>query len=63
MGWTYNMALMRYGQYWRAHRRVFHQHFYHAIVEKYESVQIQHIREFLSWILKSPEDARKHVRQ
>jgi len=54
---------MPYTPRWRAHRRMFHQEFYQAAVQKYRPVQLQYAREFLSWIANSPQHTRKHVRQ
>ncbi|KAH8093203.1 CyP450 monooxygenase [Cristinia sonorae] len=63
MGWDFNIATMPYNDRWRAHRRVFHQHFHRGTVDKYQSVQLQQVRALLSWILDDPTNTRKHVRQ
>ncbi|KAH8103605.1 CyP450 monooxygenase [Cristinia sonorae] len=62
MGWEFNLSFMPYTNRWRAHRRMFHQQFYQGIVSKYQPVQRQQAREFLSWALKDPANTRKHVR-
>ncbi|KAH8099592.1 cytochrome P450 [Cristinia sonorae] len=62
MGWGFNFAAMPYSQRWRAHRRMFHQHFHQGVVGKYRPVQLQQTRRFLSWILDSPQHTRKHIR-
>ncbi|TCD66265.1 hypothetical protein EIP91_001594 [Steccherinum ochraceum] len=61
--WDYNTALMPYGQKWRTHRRVFHQHFHLGAVDVYRPVQLAVARRFLSWVLDMPEQSRRHVRQ
>ncbi|THH33282.1 hypothetical protein EUX98_g930 [Antrodiella citrinella] len=63
MNWDFNLALIPYGNKWRIHRRMFHQEFHTSIVKKYWPVQLDYARMFLSLILKSPADTRKHVRQ
>ncbi|KAH8100146.1 CyP450 monooxygenase [Cristinia sonorae] len=63
MYWDFNVATMPYTDRWRAHRRVFHQHFHRGIVDKYQPVQLQQVRALLSWILEDPVNTRKHVRQ
>ncbi|THH19224.1 hypothetical protein EUX98_g8816 [Antrodiella citrinella] len=63
MTWDFNIAFMPYNAKWRAHRRMFHQEFHQGVVNKYCPVQRDYARTFLSWILKSPADTRKHVRQ
>ena len=53
---------MPYTPKWRAHRRMFHQHFHQGAVEKYLPVQLQYVRGMLPRILESPKDIRKHLR-
>ncbi|KAH8103459.1 cytochrome P450 [Cristinia sonorae] len=63
MGCDYHFSIMRYTPWWRAHRRKFHQHFHSTVVPMYQPVQLQQTRMFLSWIVKSPENSRKLIRQ
>lgn len=64
MGWDNNFfALMPYNSKWHAHRRMFQQQFYQAKVDQYKSIQLQHVRAFLSSVLQSSESIRKDIRQ
>jgi len=63
MGWDYSFGLIPYGPYWRAHRRMFHQHFYETNVDQYKPIQLRNARAFLCWTLEAPEHTRKHIRQ
>ncbi|KAF5354009.1 hypothetical protein D9756_007056 [Leucocoprinus leucothites] len=62
MNWTWNMAFMPYGTWWRRHRRTFHDHFHPNIVHKYYSLQVQTTRAFLRRLSMSPNDFMLHVR-
>ncbi|THH28546.1 hypothetical protein EUX98_g5640 [Antrodiella citrinella] len=62
MNWDINFALSPYGPDWRAHRRMLHPHVAQSTVERYKPLQLKHARAFMSWMLKSPEHTRKHIR-
>jgi len=62
MGWDWTFALMRYGPRWKEHRRVFHSHFNHSVVE-HQEIQLEISRELLTLLLKSPEKYAEHMRQ
>jgi cytochrome P450 len=62
MGWDWTFALMRYGPRWKEHRRVFHSHFNHSVVE-HQEIQLEISRELLTLLLKSPEQYLEHMRQ
>ncbi|KAH9975380.1 cytochrome P450 [Lactifluus volemus] len=61
MGWDWTFALMRYGPRWKEHRRVFHSHFNHSVVE-HQEIQLEISRELLTLLLKSPEQYLEHMR-
>lgn len=61
MGWDWTFALMRYGPRWKEHRRVFHSHFNHSVVE-HQVVQLEVSRELLTLLLTSPKKYREHMR-
>ncbi|TCD67439.1 Protein pns1, partial [Steccherinum ochraceum] len=61
--WDFNTGLMPYGPKWRAHRRLFHEHFHLGAVDVYRPVQLAVARRLLSWVLDKPEQSRRHVRQ
>ncbi|KAH8102190.1 cytochrome P450 [Cristinia sonorae] len=63
MGGDSMFSIMRYGSSWRAHRRMFHQHFHAAVVQNYRPIQLQQTRALLSWLLDAPENTRKRIRQ
>ncbi len=62
MGWDWTFALMRYGPRWKEHRRVFHSHFNHD-VDEHQQIQLEISREFLTLLLKKPENYVDHIRQ
>ena len=53
---------MEYGDYWRQHRRLFHQHFRPVAVPQYHSRQAKGVRRLLRSLLDTPEDFLKHIR-
>nr|BAK09383.1 cytochrome P450 [Postia placenta] len=54
MGWDVSFTVMAYGDDWKTHRRVFHQHFNPSVVSQYLPVQIKHARAMLSRLLDDP---------
>ncbi|TCD61264.1 hypothetical protein EIP91_008697 [Steccherinum ochraceum] len=63
MGWDFNIVIMPYTAQWRAHRKLFHQHFQQSAVDRYIPVQTKYARGFLSWTLNAPTEAREHARR
>jgi len=63
MDWDWSFGLIPYGTWWRAHRRMFHQHFYQSNVARYKPTQLQNAQAFLTWALDAPEHTRNHVRR
>ena len=63
MNWSLSMANMPYGMWWRRHRRLFHEHFHHNAVTKYQPVQRQEVQAFLRRLLVTPDDFLHHIRQ
>ncbi|PPQ69644.1 hypothetical protein CVT24_001217 [Panaeolus cyanescens] len=62
MHWDYNMAMLPYGQWWRRHRRAFHEHFHPGVVAKHQPVQLHETRAFLQRLLDTPDNFLHHVR-
>ncbi|KII85530.1 hypothetical protein PLICRDRAFT_178586 [Plicaturopsis crispa FD-325 SS-3] len=62
MGWSFNLAMMRYGEWWRRHRKAFHSHFLPRAIETYRPVQIDETRKFLRRLAETPEDFIHHIR-
>ncbi|KAK0211401.1 cytochrome P450 [Desarmillaria ectypa] len=61
-GWSFNFALMRYSDRWRAHRRMFHQYFQPRAIPAYYAVQTKATLILLQQLLKSPDECFHHVR-
>ncbi|KAF7789975.1 hypothetical protein EIP86_000923 [Pleurotus ostreatoroseus] len=61
VGWDFNIALMRYGEHWRASRRAFHQYFRPNAVVNYLPQTTKWMREFARRLLDSPEDFMEHI--
>ncbi|EKM55871.1 uncharacterized protein PHACADRAFT_256793 [Phanerochaete carnosa HHB-10118-sp] len=53
---------MEYGDYWRKHRKLFHQHFRPLAVPQYHSSQTKAIRRLLPSLLDSPGEFMGHIR-
>lgn len=63
MGWTFSMAFMPYGQWWRRHRKAFNQHFHQNAVQKYRPIQQREVRLLLQQLRHAPEDFMHSSRQ
>ncbi|EIW83716.1 cytochrome P450 [Coniophora puteana RWD-64-598 SS2] len=59
-GMDFNTAHLRYGDRWRAHRRVFHQTFRSEVISKYHPIQTTKAHALLYNILESPQDFFAH---
>ncbi|KAF7346416.1 O-methylsterigmatocystin oxidoreductase [Mycena sanguinolenta] len=62
MGWDFNMGLMRIGDRWRKHRRMFQQHFRRDMARNYRPVQMKKIHQLLRALLSSPQEFREHLK-
>ncbi|KAK7048376.1 O-methylsterigmatocystin oxidoreductase [Favolaschia claudopus] len=62
MGWDFNVGLMQMGDRWRAHRRLFQQHFRRDIVHTYQPIQMNKIHHLLRQLLSDPQDFREHIK-
>ncbi|PPQ89157.1 hypothetical protein CVT25_006529 [Psilocybe cyanescens] len=62
MDWTFSMAFMPYGQWWRRHRKAFNQHFHQNAVWRYKPTQQREVRVFLQCLLNAPEDFMRSSR-
>lgn len=60
MGWDWTFALMRYGQKWKEHRRIFHEQFNNTISE-HRQIQIPAALELLQLLNKSPDRFLDHL--
>ncbi|KAF7350121.1 Cytochrome P450 [Mycena venus] len=63
MGWDFNVAMMKYGDEWRAHRRLFNQRFTAKASLQYRPQQLAATHELLRRFLHAPDDFMAHFRQ
>ncbi|KAK1223031.1 hypothetical protein PQX77_014108 [Marasmius sp. AFHP31] len=58
---TWHFALIRYSDWWRMHRRTFHQRFQQRVVSEYYDIQRTAASSLISNLTSSPEDFVSHV--
>ncbi|KAJ6598178.1 cytochrome P450 [Mycena vulgaris] len=63
MGWDFTIGLMRYGEEWRTHRRLFNQTLHAKAVEKYQPQELSATRVLLQNLLRTPDEFSAHFRQ
>ncbi|KAJ7891635.1 cytochrome P450 [Mycena olivaceomarginata] len=63
MGWDFDIAMMKYGEEWRTHRRLFNGAFNVKASRKYEPVELVRTHALLGRLLHAPEDFMHHLRQ
>lgn len=61
-GWGFDFGFMRYADWWRMHRRMFHQYFQPRAVPAYYPAQMRTTSVLLQQLLKSPDAFARHVR-
>ena len=54
--------MLPYGDYWKEHRRLFHQHFRPQSLLQYHDKQVKAARRLVRLVLDSPQDYAKHIR-
>ncbi|KAJ7069771.1 cytochrome P450 [Mycena amicta] len=62
MGWDFNLGFMRYGDKWRAYRRLMHQYFRREAAVTYRPTHLNKIHDMLRGLLSSPNEFRAHIR-
>ncbi|KAJ7152093.1 cytochrome P450 [Mycena filopes] len=62
MGWDFIVAMMKYGDKWRAHRRLFNQGFNPKASLKYRPMHLSATHDLLRRFLREPEDFMAHFR-
>ncbi|KAJ7189270.1 cytochrome P450 [Mycena filopes] len=62
VGWNFNFALMRYGDKWRAHRRLFNQKFNQTGSVKFRPKEMIVTHTLLSRLLRTPDDFEHHLK-
>ena len=63
IGWTWNLAMQRYGPEWRWHRRLFWQHFHPGVLSIYNDAQNRESVQFLQRLLDDPSRLERHAHQ
>lgn len=63
MDWTANLALVPYGNYWRAHRRILQSEFSTREVSWHHPQQTNGVHGLLLKLLELPDKWREHIRQ
>ena len=61
IGSEFNSALLRYGEKWRLHRRLFHQSFRADSVRDYLPIQLRKVRQLLIGIFNSPDQYQRQI--
>ncbi|KAJ6473454.1 cytochrome P450, partial [Mycena vulgaris] len=62
MGWDFNFALMKYGDHWRVHRRLFHSVFHNETAQLFRPKELTATHELLRRILHNPDGLMGHLR-
>ena len=62
MGWGWSFGMMNYGEQWKRHRKLFHQHFNQNAVDKYQHIQMRESRALLRRIRTNPDKFMDHIR-
>ncbi|EKM51684.1 uncharacterized protein PHACADRAFT_150298 [Phanerochaete carnosa HHB-10118-sp] len=60
-GWGRNWGMMKYGNYWREHRKMFHQHFRERAVPAYRPRSTRAVRQMLRSLCETPERFKEHI--
>ncbi|GJE98987.1 cytochrome P450 [Phanerochaete sordida] len=61
-GWDRNWAAMAYGDYWRLHRKLFHQYFRAAVVPTYHASSRRAVEGLLQALRNKPDQFKHHIR-
>ncbi|GJE98982.1 cytochrome P450 [Phanerochaete sordida] len=61
-GWRWNWGIMRYGDNWRAHRRLFHRFFRAPVVPAYHASEATAVHELLRGLRDKPDQWMRHIR-
>lgn len=61
-GWGRAGGFLPYGDDWREHRRLFHEHFRVSAMPQYHSKQANAARKLLVLLLDSPQNFASHLR-
>ncbi|KAF9260418.1 cytochrome P450 [Marasmius fiardii PR-910] len=62
MRWDWNIGLMRYNDWWRLHRRTFHQSFQPRAPPEYYDLQTERTKSLMQKLMTSPQDFFQHIR-
>ncbi|KAF9264353.1 cytochrome P450 [Marasmius fiardii PR-910] len=59
--WGWNVGFMQYSEYWRLHRRVFHEYFQPRVLPQYYDIQRERTSLLIQDLTTSPKDFFEHV--
>ncbi|KAJ7855065.1 cytochrome P450 [Mycena leptocephala] len=62
MGWDFNFGFMKYGEHWRAHRRLFHNTFHTEAARLFRPKELTASHELLRRMLHNPDEFLGHLR-
>ncbi|EMD40149.1 hypothetical protein CERSUDRAFT_63625 [Gelatoporia subvermispora B] len=62
MGWEWTPAMMKYGQKWRNHRRLFHQYFNQGAVKQYTPQDRVYAQKLLRYLYEEPKNFAHDIR-
>lgn len=62
MGWDFSLAMMPYGDMWRAHRRASHQKLRYEAALELRPIQLSKIHELLVHLSDSPNSFMDHLK-
>ncbi|KAF8210798.1 cytochrome P450 [Mycena galopus ATCC 62051] len=62
MGWDFGIGFMKYGDRWRAHRRLLHEAFNVGAVKQFQPQELAATHKLLRGILQNPHDIMEHFR-
>ena len=63
MGADFGVSLMPYGELWRKHRKLFHEHLQSSMIPNYIPIQRRKVHDFLHQLLVTPDNFLPHIRQ
>ncbi|KAF8586652.1 cytochrome P450 [Ramaria rubella] len=62
MGFDWDFGVMHYGEWWRRHRKMFHQEFQPSSISKYTEIQTRQTRSILRKFHETPHNFAEHLR-
>lgn len=60
-GWENNIALLKYEEKWREHRKLCQQNFNPDAAKRYHPIQLERVHAFVRSVLQEPEKVFDHI--